>query len=222
MSLINTLRSADKEKDKMFYGVVIGIVTNVDDPDDLGRIKVKFPWLADDEESHWARISNLLAGNNYGSWFLPPVGGEVLVAFEHGDIRFPYVLGMLWNGKDKPPQPKSDDAKEHDKVIMTAQKNRLIFGENPDDKSKNYIQLKVGQATNNCAIELTAEGDIIIQSDKIQIVGGREIKIKAPTINIEAGTLKCSGSTSAEIKGAKVDVKADGVLTLKGSVVNIN
>jgi phage baseplate assembly protein gpV len=69
---------------------------------------------------------------------------------------------------------------------------------------------------------LTSEGDILIKSDKIVIEGGKDIKIKAPTVNIEAGTLKCSGSTSAEIKGAKVDVKADGVLTLKGSVVNIN
>jgi uncharacterized protein involved in type VI secretion and phage assembly len=127
MSLINTLRSSDREKENRFFGVVVGIVTNVDDPDDLGRVKVKFPWLADDQESYWARISNLLAGNGYGSWFLPAVGTEVLVAFEHGDIRFPYVLGMLWNGQDKPPQPKSDDDKEHDKVIKTAQKNLLTI-----------------------------------------------------------------------------------------------
>jgi uncharacterized protein involved in type VI secretion and phage assembly len=203
MSLINTLRSSDREKENRFFGVVVGIVTNVDDPDDLGRVKVKFPWLADDQESYWARISNLLAGNGYGSWFLPAVGTEVLVAFEHGDIRFPYVLGMLWN----------------DKVIKTAQKNLLVFGESSDDQ---YIQLRVGKATNTCVVQLTSEGDILIKSDKIVIEGGKDIKIKAPTVNIEAGTLKCSGSTSAEIKGAKVDVKADGVLTLKGSVVNIN
>ena len=223
MGLVDTLKgSTDKEKDERFYGVVVGIVTNIDDPENLGRVKVKFPWLADDQESHWARISNLLAGNGYGSWFMPPVGGEVLVAFEHGDINFPYVLGMLWNGSDKPPQPKSEDHKEDDKLIKTAQKNFLIFGGKPDDVDSQYIQLKVGNAPNKCVLQLDGEGFILLESDKIHLRGGKEIVIKAPTVSIEAGTLKCSGSTSVEVKGATVDVKADGTLTLKGAMVNIN
>ena len=86
------------------YGVVVGIVTaNQGDPDGLGRVKVRFPWLASDAESAWARIATLMAGNKRGSFFLPEVEDEVLVAFEHGDLRYPYILGALWNGKDKPP-----------------------------------------------------------------------------------------------------------------------
>jgi uncharacterized protein involved in type VI secretion and phage assembly len=221
MSLVDTLRSADKEKDKRFFGVVIGIVTDIEDPEDMGRVKVKFPWLASDQESHWARMSNLLAGPSYGSWFRPALDTEVLVAFEHGDIDHPYVLGMLWNGEDKPPQAKSEDSEDRDKVIKTAEKNYLIFGESEDNSNK-YIQIRVGKADNNCVIQLHANGEVLIEADRIFLDAGEKISIKAPTVEIDAGTLKCSGSTSAEIKGATVDVKADGVLTLKGATVNIN
>lgn len=84
-------------------GVVVGLVTNVDDPSGEGRIKVHFPWLAPDHESDWVRIATLMAGNGRGSFFIPEVDDEAIVAFEHGDPRFPYVIGFLWNGKDAPP-----------------------------------------------------------------------------------------------------------------------
>ena len=219
MPLHRTQRQGEGSTDRI-YGVVVGIVTNIDDPEDLGRVKVQFPWLASDQESHWARMCNLLAGPGYGSWFRPALDTEVLVAFEQGDINHPYVLGMLWNGEDGPPQPSNQDAKDYDKVIKTAQNNLLVFGEDPD--GTQYIQLRVRNASNTCAIQLTSDGDISAEADNITIQAGQKIVLKAPTIEIDAGTLKCSGSTSAEIKGATVDVKADGTLTLKGATVNIN
>jgi uncharacterized protein involved in type VI secretion and phage assembly len=90
------------------HGVVVGLVTNNQDPDGLGRVKVKFPWLSDVDESSWARIAAPMAGKQRGACFLPEVDDEVLVAFEHGDMRFPYVLGALWNGQDAPPVTNSD------------------------------------------------------------------------------------------------------------------
>src|SRR5262245_56550673 len=90
------------------YGLVVGIVTNNQDPDKLGRIKVKFPWLTDTDESCWARIGMLMAGKGRGSFFLPEVDDEVILAFEHGDVRFPYVIGALWNGKDTPRYDNAD------------------------------------------------------------------------------------------------------------------
>lgn len=84
-------------------GVVVGLVTNVNDPEKLGRVKVAFPWLEASYESDWTRIATLMAGDGRGSFFMPEVNDEVLLAFEHGDSRFPYVIGFLWNGKDKPP-----------------------------------------------------------------------------------------------------------------------
>jgi uncharacterized protein involved in type VI secretion and phage assembly len=76
-------------------GVVIGIVTNNQDPEELSRVKVQFPWLSDDDESHWAPVVTLVKEANQNIYEVPEVGSEVLVAFEHGDIRFPYVLGVL-------------------------------------------------------------------------------------------------------------------------------
>ena len=66
-------------------GVVIGLVVDVDDPEGLGRIKVSFPWLSDDNQSQWARLSRLMAGNDYGTWFMPEVDDEVLLALEVRD-----------------------------------------------------------------------------------------------------------------------------------------
>jgi uncharacterized protein involved in type VI secretion and phage assembly len=95
------------------YGVVIGIVVDNKDPEGLYRIKVKFPWVresdsrytnaADDGDflSTWARMATFLAGNDRGAYWLPEVDDEVLVAFEHGDVRRPYVIGSLWNKVDK-------------------------------------------------------------------------------------------------------------------------
>jgi uncharacterized protein involved in type VI secretion and phage assembly len=92
-------------------GVVIGLVTNVSDPSQQNRIKVHFPWLDDNHESDWIRIATMMAGNGRGSMFLPEVNDEVLVAFEHGDVRFPYVVGFLWNGQDSPPGQHVRDRK---------------------------------------------------------------------------------------------------------------
>jgi phage protein D len=84
------------------YGVVSGIVTDVSDPEDLGRVKLSFPWLDDDYESSWARSTQFGAGPDQGAMFLPEVDHEVLIAFEHGDVRRPFVIGSLYNGQDVP------------------------------------------------------------------------------------------------------------------------
>ena len=104
---------APAEPAQRFYGVVVGIVTNNKDPESLHRVKIRFPWLDQDNESHWARVASLMAGNGRGAYFLPEVDDEVLVAFEHGCVDYPYVVGALWNGKDKPPESNSDGLNKH-------------------------------------------------------------------------------------------------------------
>ena len=106
MNLFDLLRdsSAREAIASRIYGVVVGVVTNNQDPEELGRVKVKFPWLSDADESDWARIATPMAGNEKGIYFLPEVDDEVLVVFEHGDLRFPYIIGALWNGQAPPPR----------------------------------------------------------------------------------------------------------------------
>jgi uncharacterized protein involved in type VI secretion and phage assembly len=84
-------------------GVVTALVTNVNDPLSEGRIRVRFPWLGDEHETDWIRIASLMSGKGRGTRFTPEVDDEALIAFEHGDPRFPFVVGFMWNGKDEPP-----------------------------------------------------------------------------------------------------------------------
>jgi uncharacterized protein involved in type VI secretion and phage assembly len=86
-------------------GVVIGLVTQVQP----GQVKVNFPWLADHHESDWIRIATTMSGNNRGSFFMPELHDEVLVAFDQGDPRLPYIVGFLWNGQDLPPGQDARD-----------------------------------------------------------------------------------------------------------------
>ena len=98
----------DRELRQKVYGVVIGIVTNNNDPEGKYRVKVRYPWLADGdqtggEESHWARVASMMTGAERGSFWLPEVDDEVLISFVQGDMQQPVVVGSLWNGVDKSP-----------------------------------------------------------------------------------------------------------------------
>ena len=110
MSMLGALLDGqeDRAAASRIFGVVVGIVTNNQDPEGLGRVKVKIPCLSDVDESFWARVAAPMAGKRRGTYFLPEVDDEVLVAFEHGDVRFPYVLGALWNGKMPRPSTNND------------------------------------------------------------------------------------------------------------------
>ncbi len=85
-----------------YPGLARALVVDIRDPEAAGRIKVKFPWSPHDVEA-WARVSLPLGGNRTGLWALPEIGDEVVVGFEHGDVRAPVVIGSLWNGEAPPP-----------------------------------------------------------------------------------------------------------------------
>ena len=110
---------------KSMNGVVTGIVTKVRP----GEVKLKFPWLHEsdneEKESDWARIASAMAGNGRGTFVMPEVNDEVLVAFERGSFNHPYVIGFLWNGKDKPPE--NDTQK---RTIKTKSGLKISFDDN--------------------------------------------------------------------------------------------
>ena len=129
--------------DGRITGVVIGIVTNNHDPDRLGRVKVRFPWLSGSTESHWARVATPMAGNGRGLYFLPEVDDEVLVLFERGDVRFPFVIGALWNGKDQAPAGNSD-GKNALRVIKSRSGHLIRF-----DDSEKAQKIEIIDATSS-------------------------------------------------------------------------
>jgi uncharacterized protein involved in type VI secretion and phage assembly len=196
-----------------FFGVVIGVVTNNKDPDKLGRVKVKFPWLSDTDESYWARVMTPMAGNQRGLYLLPEVDDEVLVGFEHGRVEYPYVLGALWNGKDKPPET-NDDGKNNKRTLKSRSGMILRF-DDTQGKEKIEITSVDGKAlitidSAESTITISADADITIESKKGKVV------IKGKGIEL---------ASTAEVKveaNSSMDLKASGQMTIKGATVNIN
>jgi uncharacterized protein involved in type VI secretion and phage assembly len=194
-------------------GVVVGIVTDNNDRDGLHRVKVRFPWLDDGEQSFWARVASPMAGGDRGLYFLPEVEDEVLVMFEHGDIRFPYIIGALWNGKDKPPVENSD-GKNNVRVIKSRSGHVIKLN---DEHDKETVEI-IDRSGNNSIMIDTAANSITIRAHQ-------DITLAAPngTITISAQTiaLNASGEGTFTTSG-KMTVHAKDDLTVKGKTVNIN
>jgi uncharacterized protein involved in type VI secretion and phage assembly len=195
-----------------FYGVAVGVVTNNQDPDGLGRVKVRFPWLSDEDESHWARVLTPMAGNQRGLYFLPEVDDEVLVAFQHGDIHFPYILGALWNGKDKPPE--SNDGANNLRTIKS-RSGHIIRLDDTDGAEKIEI---IDKSKKNSIIVNTAENTITIVAD-----ADITIRSASSKLILEGNGIEMKSQAGVKVEASQgMELKAGSQLNIKGSVVNIN
>ena len=210
--LYDVLGPKDEQTSRQLLGVVVGVVTNNQDPDGMGRVKVKFPWLNDQDESHWARICSLMAGKGRGAYFLPEIDDEVLVAFEHGDRRCPYILGALWNGEDAPPTTNSDG--KNDVRLIQSRSGHVIRFNDADGKE---------------TIEIIDKNDNSITFDAVRnsltIATKKDIMLSAPqgTITLDAQTIEIKASTQTTLQaGSTMDVKANATMNIKGAMVNIN
>jgi uncharacterized protein involved in type VI secretion and phage assembly len=204
-SLLDVLHSGSQNDQKgRIYGVAVGIVSNNKDPENLGRVRMKFPWLSDDHESDWARMASPMAGGGRGAYFLPEVEDEVLVAFEHGDVRFPYIVGGMWNGQDAPPSNNSDG--NNNIRVIHSRSGHMIRLDDTDGGEKIEIIDKTGSnsvtiesASNN--ITITCTGTLKLQADQgIEITSQAGVKITANT------TLDMEASADTTIKGAMVNI----------------
>jgi len=203
------------DPDARFWGVTVGLVTNNKDPDGMGRVKLKLPWLAADFETDWARVASPMAGKGRGLYALPEVDDEVLVGFEHGRPEAPFVLGALWNGKDKPPESNSDG--KNDIRSLTSRSGHVIrLTDKPDaerieiiDKSgKNSVVVDTKANT----VTVTADADVVVKATKGKL-----------TLSGDAGVEITSASGGVKVTGGKdVNVKANTQLVLKGATVDIN
>ncbi|NIM14314.1 MAG: phage tail protein, partial [Candidatus Aminicenantes bacterium] len=138
MSILDTIREDDREvKGEPVYGVVPAVVTNNKDPEGWGRVKIEIPWLIEGETG-WVQVVTLMSGSQRGSFFLPEVGDNVLVAFEHGDINSPYVIGSLWNGKDKPPETNKD-GQNNIRKFKSRSGHEFVFD---DTDQKEKVEIK--------------------------------------------------------------------------------
>jgi uncharacterized protein involved in type VI secretion and phage assembly len=242
MSITGLLEQTKRSESKIL-GVVAGIVINNKDPEKLGRVKVKIPRISGEEESNWARIVTFMGGKERGAFFLPELDDEVIVAFEYGDINMPYIIGSLWNGKDKPPEQnangkndirviksrsghiiKLDDTENNEtiEIIDKTGKNKLII-----DSKNNKISINSDKD-----IELSApNGKVIINAKDVEVSSTASTKIKASSdMDIKAsGSMKLDGATAdlkasgnMKLEGAMLDLKASGIMNIKGSLLNLN
>ena len=194
-------------------GVAVAIVVDSTDDSGTGRIRVRYPWQGESAETYWARVATPMAGKGRGVYFLPEVEDEVLLAFEHGDARFPYVLGALWNGQDKPPE--SNENGENNIRSIKSRSGHVIRLNDTDGEEKIEIIDKSGKNTividtAKNAITLTSEKDITLSASK------GTIKLDAQKIEIK------SSAETKIVSGAGMDVKATGTMNVKGATVNIN
>jgi phage protein D/phage baseplate assembly protein gpV len=184
-----------------YYGVVIGIVSDNDDPDKMGRVKIKFPWLADDAVSFWGRVVAPGAGKDTGVAWLPSVNDEVLCAFEHGDMDHPIVIGGLWNGKDTIPFDYGSDLDNGTVTLFgltTRTGHKLDFFESQSD-----VSIKLFTANEEVKVTL---------DDK-----NKEVKVET------SGKVTVDAKGDVKVKsGGSMTLEASGDMTIKGSSVKIN
>lgn len=195
------------------YGVMIGLVMDNKDPNGLGRVKVKFPGWSDDEIGHWARMATPMAGDQRGFFFLPEAKDEVLVAFEQGEMSRPYIVGALWNGKDKPPSTNAD-GQNNIRVIQSRNGSLIRFD---DTKGNGKIEIQDKNGDNSIVIDIT-KGAIAIKSSK-------DITIEATqgTIKLNAQNIEISSTASTKIEAAnELNLSATGNTNVKGTIINLN
>jgi uncharacterized protein involved in type VI secretion and phage assembly len=204
-------RSSELVANGYTQGVAIALVTQNKDDKRLCRVKVRYPWNDKPQESHWARLATPMAGKERGMVLIPEVGDEVLVGFERGDLRFPYVLGALWNGKEKPPLANSD-GKNDKRILMSRKKHYLLF----DDGDKGVVEL----AHENGALVRFTDDEIVLK-DKT----GNQLKIANQTgaMSLESsGHLSIQATTIAIEASGALTLKAGATLTIRGAMVDIN
>jgi uncharacterized protein involved in type VI secretion and phage assembly len=214
---VGAVRSDLEATASTFPGVTTGVVTNIDDPQRLGRVKVRLPLIADRVETAWARIASPWAGQRRGSYLLPEVDDEVLVAFRHGDLAHPYVVGALWNADDPPPEGSPTRHRRE----LRSRKGHLVLFDDGDGTEQLSLHSQGG-------LEVTLDDS----AGRIRISGGKQsatlaiaIDTNANTISItaESGNVTLSAAKGeVAIAGSTVRIEASGGLTLSGQPVSIN
>ena len=216
-------------------GVVIALVKGLKDPDGQGRIQLEYPWLSSKNQSAWAPLAVPLAGKKRGMFFMPEVGDEALVAFEHGDFDHPFIVGFLWNGVDVPPDTGIDtsvrrlwtvsghvmdfDDRDGKQAITTTTQGGQEFTMEDNSaaislslrQNGHHIDLKESEGTitittkNGQKLELSDQPGMIT----LQTASGNTIKIEPAQVEVSA-------------LGSSIRIDASGVTVQTASILNVN
>jgi len=194
-------------KQNRLPGAIPAIVTNNQDPNKLGRVKVKYPGISDDTESHWARVISPGAGDKYGFSLIPEVGDEVMVIFGNGVINHPYILGGVWNGKTElPPAVKSASENHKIKAWQTPGGHSIVFYDDNNKKieilTNDGRKITLDDSNKKISIE-TSSCKIELEDQNLTIKAGGKIEIDASNIKLKAnGNIEIDASGEVKINGA--------------------
>lgn len=190
-----------RSTDRRYYGVVEALVASVtDDPEQECRVTLRFPFFdGATAETDWCRVAQPYAGNGYGAVFVPEVGDEVLVAFVHGDMRFPVVLGGLYNGVDKPPTHRT--ASQDQKMVKTKHGHQVVL-----DDSQGQEAIRITTAGGHELILDDAGATVAVTGNGVKItlddsgtvtVQGTNVTVQGSTVSVEAGQINLGASAAA-------------------------
>jgi phage protein D len=208
---------------RRLVGTVVALVSDVHDPEGLGRVKVTYPWLADNYVSDWARTVQTGAGKDRGFLVVPEVGDEVLVTFEHGDERFPYVIGGIYNGVDKPETGPIDlidsgSGEINRRSFVSRRGHRLDFLD--QDGKKEGVTIRTGDDKVQLLLDATGT-KVTVHSDGTVLVEAKQgvtIDAATSTVELKGGDIKLTGQNGVTIDGGggPVKVTAGSDLSLTG------
>lgn len=196
-----------------WYGLFPAIVSDIKDPDGQGRVKVTLPWAPDTgggKYEAWARLATLMGGKNRGTWFVPDPDDEVLIGFEAGDPRRPYVLGGLWNGSDKPPDSMDGAGSNYRKVIRSRNGVKVTL-DDKDGQEKLILETPGGQKmtlkdgpgaveivdSNGNSMKFESSGVTITAAAKLTI-NASQVEVSAGMVTVNAGMSRFSGVVQAD------------------------
>jgi uncharacterized protein involved in type VI secretion and phage assembly len=229
-------RANDQDR---IYGVVTAKVVSLEDPEELGRVQLMFPWLPKykdaDLSSNWARVAAPMAGAERGFFYLPEIDDEVLVAFEHGDVSYPYIVGALWHNKDKPPKGTKDtvlssDKKKVDQRVLRSRSGHLIVLDDTEGEEQIVIQDKTGN--NKIVIDskentmtINVEKDLTIVAKGPTTIESQDVITLKTTkdINIECRNFNVAAKQDAKVEATKnLDLKGTAQLNLQGAQASMS
>lgn len=187
---------------ELHFGLYCGVVTDNEDPESRGRVKLQLPWIADDFETQWAAVAQIYAGDGFGAYWIPELEDQVLVAFLAGELRRPIVVGSLYSEGETPhaargggSDPKYFRTKGGHMLMMEDGSGRKIQLVDCTGKNKVLIDSEAGSVT------VEAQGDVVVK-------GGANISVEA------TGNLT--------LKGAAIKIEASGAVTVSGATINLN
>ncbi len=207
------------------FGLYPAIVKDVVDPQSLGRVQLGFPWLGAAGESvrAWATLLSPYAEKDQGLMVLPSVGTQVVVGFEAGDLRRPYVVGACWNGIETMPETP---LASNDKRLIKTRSGSLLEFDDKEGAPKVTLSMKSGHKLvlddgaqevtfthkNGASIKIDAGG-------KVSIKGNSSVDVTAPTLNVHAGTANFDGLINCSTLLAKTAVSSPLYTTGAGNVL---